>query len=808
MKFFLNVYLGCFCFLCFAIRAQAQDVFVFDAETKEPLVGVVVHNKDYSKRVVTDIEGRCSLTSFELKTTLYINHPSYIAYKTSPAIWVQRGGIVYLQRNAFELDEVVMSISKWEQQRKEVPQKIIGVNAQRISFTQPQTAADLLQQSGKVYVQKSQLGGGSPMIRGFAANRILLSVDGVRMNNAIFRGGNLQNSISVDPFTIKNTEVIFGSGSVIYGSDALGGVIHYYTKDPQFSKENTPKVFGNVHYRFSSANQESTKHLDLSLGLKKWAFLSSFSFNNFSDLEMGKHGPTEYLRTHYVQTNGTLDKLVANENPRLQNPTAYDHIHLLQKAIFKPSKAIQYNLGVYFSKTSDFARYDRLIRPSKDGIGLRSAQWDYGPQEWFMTNFQWSHTPDNAFYEGLKLTMAYQKFGESRSDRDFGSTALFQTEEGVDALSFNLDFEQRKMKLFRLFYGAEFITNTVQSTGKVTDIQTRTTMPAASRYPDGATWATSALYLNSTFEASETFRFLGGLRYTHVWLDATFDTRFFDFPFQEAVLNTGAFTGSFGWSWFAFKDLQVSWNATTGFRAPNIDDIGKVFDSEPGAVVVPNPDLKPEYAYGTEIGVKKNFSDKIVLRTAAYYTHLKDAMVRRDFTFNGLSEVVYQGSLSRVQAMQNAARAYVFGWEAGVDVFITPLLSFVANYSVSRGEEEDENGISARGRHVAPAFGDARLVYKNSRFKASIDYTFNSEITAAMLPPSEQSKAFMYAKDSNGDPYSPAWDTLNFRSQYTISNAITTYLALENIGNTLYRPYSSGISAPGINLILGGSYQF
>ena len=130
-----------------------------------------------------------------------------------------------------------MSVSKWEQQRKDIPQKIVSINAQSIAFGNSQTSADLLQQSGQVFVQKSQLGGGSPMIRGFATNRVLLSVDGVRMNNAIFRGGNVQNVLSIDPFSIKNTEIIFGPGSVIYGSDAIGGVMNFYTKAPRFSSQ-------------------------------------------------------------------------------------------------------------------------------------------------------------------------------------------------------------------------------------------------------------------------------------------------------------------------------------------------------------------------------------------------------------------------------------------------------------------------------------------------------------------------------------------------------------------------------------------
>ncbi|MFM7855116.1 MAG: TonB-dependent receptor plug domain-containing protein, partial [Flammeovirgaceae bacterium] len=94
------------------------------------------------------------------------------------------------------LNEVVISANRWEQNLREVSSRITKVGAQQIQFQNPQTAADLLGLSNQVFIQKSQLGGGSPMIRGFATNRVLLVVDGVRMNNAIYRGGHLQDILS------------------------------------------------------------------------------------------------------------------------------------------------------------------------------------------------------------------------------------------------------------------------------------------------------------------------------------------------------------------------------------------------------------------------------------------------------------------------------------------------------------------------------------------------------------------------------------------------------------------------------------
>ena len=188
------------------------------------------------------------------------------------------------------MDEAVVSVNKWEQKLNEVPNKIIKVSKYDILRNNPQTSADLLGQSGTVFIQKSQLGGGSPMIRGFATNRVLLVVDGVRMNNAIYRSGNLQNIISIDPLSTEAAEVIFGPGSLIYGSDAIGGVMDFHTLEPRFSKTDKMQAKGAVLGRYSSANQEKTGHADLNLGWKKWSILTSVSFSRFDDLKMGKNG--------------------------------------------------------------------------------------------------------------------------------------------------------------------------------------------------------------------------------------------------------------------------------------------------------------------------------------------------------------------------------------------------------------------------------------------------------------------------------------------------------------------------------------
>ncbi|NNK17548.1 MAG: TonB-dependent receptor [Maribacter sp.] len=795
-------------FFMFFATGLAQEIRVLDFNTKAPIINVAVFNTDKSKTALSEPDGSCDISIFGSNERITFKHISYEVFKSSKSQLLRNNGRAYMVLKREQLDEVVMSISKWEQQKKDIPQKIVSLGARTIAFANPQTSADLLQNSGKVFVQKSQLGGGSPMIRGFATNRLLLTVDGVRMNNAIFRGGNIQNVISIDPFSIKNTEVIFGPGSVIYGSDAIGGVMNFYTKNAMLSNTDSLLFSGNANYRFATANKENTVHFDFTLGKEKWAYLTSVSLNSFDDLLMGSKGPDTYLRKNYVTTTNGVDALVPNANVQKQVATGYDQVNLMQKITHKPNNIWDLNVGLFYSATSDYPRYDRLIRPSEDSTGLRSAEWYYGPQKWFMGNVQVNKKGKGKFYDGLKITTAYQYFEESRNSRDFQNPILYSSKEMVNALTTNIDFENKKIGDLRLYYGAEYVYNYVNSDGSQNNILTNTITDAASRYPDGSSWQTVAGYLNGEYKAKPNFTLLSGMRYSHVWIDAEFDKTFYPFPFDNANLSTGALTGSLGFSWFPRANLQITFNGSTGFRSPNIDDVGKVFDSEPGSVVVPNPNLEPEYAYNVELGVRKNFKDKVVFKGAAFYTYLVDALVRRDYLFNGEEQIEYNGTLSNVQAMQNAANAYVYGFEFGLEAFLSENLSVVSNLTLTDGIEEDSDGNDTPARHVAPTFGDFHVIWRNQNFKTDVFLNYNGEIPYGNLATSERNKSYLYAIDANGLPYSPSWYTLNFRSQYNLTNMLKISLGLENITNQLYRSYSSGIAAPGTNLILGVGYSF
>ncbi|HPN21417.1 MAG TPA: TonB-dependent receptor plug domain-containing protein, partial [Tenuifilaceae bacterium] len=414
--FLLSLLLFCFC------QINAQTITIRDKETTNPIELATIVSNNPNTQAITNSSGQADISEFKNSAWMEIRIIGYTVKRTTYQELLADNFVISLSPSIFSIDQVVVSANRWGQAKRDVPVKITTTRQAQIAFNNPQTTADLLGSTGDVFIQKSQQGGGSPMIRGFATNRLLIVVDGVRMNNAIFRSGNLQNVISLDAFAFEKTEVVFGPSSVIYGSDAIGGVMSFYSLSPKVTTNNKFDVSGNFASRYSTANTEKTGHIDINLGWTKWASLTSFTYTSYGDVTMGKNGPDEYLRKEYVKRENGVDTVVKNSNSRIQQPTGYSQINLMQKIAYVPNNNWNINYGLHYSTTSNYDRYDRLIA-YKNGLP-RSAEWYYGPQVWLMNNVNIENTTSNTFYDKLTVNAAHQLFEESRNDRSFKGNTL------------------------------------------------------------------------------------------------------------------------------------------------------------------------------------------------------------------------------------------------------------------------------------------------------------------------------------------------------------------------------------------------
>ncbi len=797
----------------FSSGAFSQTVTIKDKETQEPIELVSLISIIPEAQAETNVKGEADISDFKGADKITIRRLGYETRELSFSEIESLSYEIFLKPKPFHMYDIVVSATRWRQTSSDIPSEIISISPTDIEVQNPQTAADLLSVSGKVFIQKSQQGGGSPMIRGFATNRLLYTVDGVRMNTAIFRGGNIQNVISLDPFVTENTEVFFGPGSVIYGSDAIGGVMSFQTQTPQFSRTDDLLMTGSAESRHSSANDEMSGHFDVNIGWKKWALVSSVSSFDYGHMRQGTHGPEDYIKAYYVQRQDGIDRIIAQDDPQLQIPSSYSQKNFMQKIRFQPNKDWNFQFGFHYSETSPYGRYDRHNRIRN---GLPSyAEWNYGPQKWMMNNLNITHNESNFFYDQLTIRLAQQSFKESRINRSLNSSDKNIRIEEVEAYSGNFDLIKSLSDENTLYYGFEYVMDDVDSTGIDKDISaidpysaySGTTRPGPSRYPQ-ATWQSAAVYINDQQRLSDKFLLQAGLRYNQFILDADFDTAFYPFPFSEANLNKGALTGSIGAVYQPTESWAIMTNFATAFRSPNVDDVGKIFDSEPGSVVVPNPDLDAEYAYNIDFGVTKIFDDLLRVDLTTYYTNLQNAMVRRNYTLNGREYIVYDGVLSRVQAIQNAAVANVYGIQGGLEVKLPGGFSFSSDYNYQKGEEELDDGSVSPSRHAAPWFGATRFTYDTGKLLMQLYAMYQGERSHEDMPEEEKSKYEIYAADENGNTYSPAWYTLNFKALYEITDFLHVSAGIENLTDQRYRPYSSGLSGSCRNFVLAVGADF
>lgn len=793
MKFIFTFLLGTI--LCGIINAQ--KIQIRDQQTGEPLPFATVSELGGTRVITSGAEGEVDLDEISTEKISI----SYSGYHTKIFHLRELGAAkaIFLQPAA-DMESVVVAATKWKNKKSELPFSVLQIHKSESVLKNPQTTADMLGQSGAVFIQKSQYGGGSPMIRGFATNRLLISVDGIRMNSAIFRSGNLQNIISLDPFNIESAEVLFGPGSVIYGSDAIGGVMNFSTTSTEYSNSSDPLIKGNAVYRVASASSEQTLHAGVKAGWKKWAMVTGISHSTFGNLRMGSNqGPDEYLKKFTVKRIDGQDVLMENPHPEVQDPSGFEFMSIMQKIGYRSENGWELNYGLHYSTTSNYSRYDRLIRVRGNGLP-NSAEWYYGPQEWWMNSLSLTRSKATRLYDQIAIRGGYQFFEESRIDRNFNNSVRNIKIEKVHAYSFSVDAIKSLNVRHAVAYGAEYIYNKVNSTGWEENISSGLKSRAASRYPM-SDWYTAGAFLTWNWKVREDFLLHAGGRYSYYGLKGEFDTTLFPLPFAALDMGSGAFNGSIGMVYQPTSSVNIHAGFSTGFRAPNVDDAGKIFDSEPGSVVVPNPNLKPEYVYNGELGISKVFGKVLKVDLTGFYTHLDKALVRRDFRFNGLDSILYSGEMSKVQAIQNAAMAKVYGLQAAVEVKLPNGFQFGGRLNYQKGEEELDDGTIDPLRHAAPLFGRLNAGYAYNNLNMEISWHFNSEVSYANLAAEERGKTYMYAKDKNGNPYSPSWGIVNLNLLFRVNDTFTVSGGVENIFDKRYRPYSSGIAAAGRNFI-------
>ena len=287
-----------------------------------------------------------------------------------------------------------------------------------------------------------------------------------------------------------------------------------------------------------------------------------------------------------------------------------------------------------------------------------------------------------------------------------------------------------------------------------------------------------------------------GARLNHNRLHSKFSQRKFSGKaFNDIQLNNTALSGSLNYIYVPIKNLQINALISTGFRAPNVDDIGKIFDPNEQEIVIPNGDLKPEYTYNFELGFVKKFGKKARLDLVGFYTILNNFIQRDKYQFNGLDSVFVDNNTekSQVLANQNSGNSYMTGVSLNFKAEIIKNLQILTALNYTFGRMEDN--ITPLS-HIPPLFGRLSIDYKNKKLKLSVYSKFSAWKRIGDYSPLSVDNLDEATIDGT-----PAWATFNFNGSFNLNKYLTATFGIENILDSHYRPFGSGISANGRNFV-------
>lgn len=808
---------------------QAQYLQIKDNETLMPLEGAIISDAFNAIQKTTDSLGLASFRGLNNIGPLYVSLYGYQPQMLP--LWRARQDTlaIFMIPEEQQLEEIILSVARSQSKRNQIAEQVSVITAKNIAFEQPSTGADLLAMSPGVRLQKSQGGGGSPILRGFEANRVLLVVDGVRLNNAIYRTGHLQNAITINPHNIERVEVIFGSSSVGYGSDALGGVVHYFTKTPMINSNE--KIKTSFSSFFDSANWGTNNNATAELSFAKWASLTSISYSNFGDIRIGKnrrHGYEEWGLTPFYSNNTNTfynAEPIRNERPHIQKNTGYSQLDFLQKFVLQLPQQKQLQINLQYSTSSNIDRFDKLTEVRNGS--LRYAQWYYGPQKRLLLAPQLKLFPEKKFLKKGRLTFAYQNVRESRVNRSFGSQIKEFQEETVNVFSVNGDFDFDFGKQHQFSYGFEATYNDVYSLAyeqelllqdnQITDYGNRYALP--SRYPSaGSYYSTLAAYANWIWNINEQLSLNAGIRLTYTDMEARWkETNNVNSLLSQATLNSKALTETIALIYRPQKNMQWNILFSSGFRSPNIDDIGKIRESK-GALVVPNSFLKPEYAYNLDIGlIRGNMSKNNYFSIRGFTTLISRHIIRSNYTIfadqttEDLNTIIYNGNEVVTISNKNLGNRFIYGGTLEGAHMFNSALSIRSHFTLTTGNQNNSYGPLPS---ILPFFGAIALHYTKTQWKLQAQWEFNSA-----KQPEKYSRGgedgleetpFLgdFGNDLLNFAGSPAWQIINLTGSHQLSEKTLLNFGLHNIFDIHYRPFASGISAPGRNLSLGFKMDF
>lgn len=634
------------------------------------------------------------------------------------------------------LEEVVLIAQRQQQKNLVVPYSVSVVNADELSRLGSRNTPDALAGINGVFMQRTNFGGGSPFLRGVTGNQTLILVDGIRLNNSSFRYGPNQYLNTIDQNLITRIEVAKGTGSVQYGSDAIGGVINLVTYEPEFAKSGK-NWSGALKTRLMTGGMEKSGRGEIGYQQEKFAFTAGIGKKDFGDL-------------------------IGGDTTGRQSPSGYQEWAFDMKGKWKLNTKWNLILAQQFLRQSNVPVYHKV---QLENFAINEMD----PQERLLTYARLRGQGSSKWTEGIEFTVLYQSTTEGRNSQKNGSTSLRKEKDQIGTFGATLDILSIINDTWTSNSGVEVYMDRVNSTREDISLSTGISSYKRGLYPDDARYKSYSLYSLHHFSAGR-WMFDAGIRFNG------FSIQLEDTTLGKVNLSPTAFVGNAAALYRIGKGRSVYLSTSTGFRAPNIDDMGTLgivdFRYE-----LPSSDLRPEKSIQTEIGYKYSFR-RFSGTVSGWYMHLKDIITRVKQEGQVISGyAVYQ--------KENTESAYIRGleteaaWDLSRKMRIQGAISYTFGQNLSKPEPL---------RRIPPLNGQVGFVLRDKKWRSSIVWQFASK----------QNRLAQGDKDDNRIPTggTPGWNVVNFYTDYLL-NGFHLSAGLLNVFNEDYRTHGSGINGVG-----------
>ncbi len=639
-----------------------------------------------------------------------------------------------------EIGEVVITATRYPSQQLDIPEPVRLLDDLSMRKFQSRTSPEALSLTPGVFVQKTNHGGGSPFVRGLTGNQTLLLIDGIRLSNATSRYGPNQTFNTIDVFGLERTEVLRGSGSVQYGSDALGGTIQALSFQPELSEN--PGWGGSFLSRFATHGMEQSLHSAINYGSKRSAFRASVTARNFGDI-------------------------VGGDTTGKQVPTAYQELDHDIKGKIKLAKSSNLTIAYQNIYQRDIPVYHKYVL---ENFAVNKMD----PQKRKLAYARYNQNINSGILKSAVITASLQNTEEGREMQKNGSSVLRIENDRVRSLGFSGELVTSCGKLWSANSGLEVYNDLVKSSRTDTDLSNGISTDRRGLYPDGSTMTSLAAFTLHSFDLKK-WGITAGARVNSFIINVE------DEAVGTAKLTPSALVGNLALMRKLNSESNLFASVNTGFRAPNIDDLGTLgivdFRYE-----TPNYDLKPEHSVQYQIGYKrigKLISGEVYL----YRNKLTDLIVRTKVegdTIDGYP----------VYMKENVEEAYIQGFETAWNLKFNSSFSMDGSFTYTYGHNITKNEPA---RRIPPMFWRVAAEYGKK------DWWINIELIGA----GKQDRLAAGDIADNRIPIggTPGWNILNINSGLD-SEWYNINLSLCNLFNTDYRYHGSGVNSVGSSAML------